>query len=457
MAGLNHRTCLKAAALLLLLCQPSSVLAVVNLPKTPAGRVLSAWLDAFNSGDRSRVTGYVKRFQADDPHGRDVLIDHVLDVRRETGGLDLVSVGRAEPLVIEFVVNARSTQQTWFVSLEVTNEKSPRVVELHRDEIPRGSTVSPMRVIVDTATRDRVLDGVGRRLTDWYVYPDVAKRMVELLRARRNMGEYDGITDGRKLARAINDGLHAVTADGHLSIECTSEPLPKAQGEPTVDGGGEAHIDERFRAEMLRDNCGFEKVDRLEGNIGYLKLNGFAPPAVCGPTASAAMNMLAHVDALIIDLRENGGGAPQMVAWISSYLFDSRTHLNDQYERKRNKTIEFWTRDDVPGPKLGGKAPVYILIARRTFSAAEEFTYNLKYLKRATIVGENSGGGAHPTAPFAVDDHFVLHVPYARPVNPITKTDWEGTGVAPDVEAPPDQALAVAKNLATEAIHTTAE
>jgi len=443
-----------ATAVLLVVGVTSSASAGVAVPRTPAGRVLSAWLDAFNSGDRSRVTAYVKRYQADNPHGVDVLIDHVLEIRRETGGFDLVSVDRAEPFAIDFVVNARSTPQTWYVSLEVTGEKSPRVVELHRDEIPRGSKVTPIRVTVDAATRARVIDGVARRLTDWYVYPDVAKKMVDLLRGRQGLGEYDAITDGRKLARAINDDLHAVTSDNHLAIECTSETLPKDEGEPAVDSA--APIDERFRADMLRDNCGFENVDRLEGNIGYLKINFFAPAVVCGSTASAAMSLLAHVDALIVDLRDNGGGAPRMVAWISSYLFDARTHLNDQYERKRNKTSEFWTRADVPGAKLGSNVPVYVLTAKRTFSAAEEFTYNLKYLKRATIVGENTGGGAHPTAPMRVDDHFIIHVPYARPVNPITKTDWEGTGVAPDVNVAADQALDVAKKLAAEAIRKKA-
>jgi len=450
MTGLNYCTCLKAAALLLLLSVPSRVSAAVAMPKTPAGRVLSAFLDAFNSGDRSRVTAYVKRYQADNPHGVDVLIDHILEIRREIGGFDLVSVDRAEPFAIDFVVNARSTPQTWSVSLEVTGEKSPRVVELHRDEIPRGSKVSPIRVTVDAATRARVIDGVARRLDEWYVYPDVAKKMVDLLRGRQGMGEYDAITDGRKLARAINDDLHAVTSDQHLAIECTSETLPKDEGEPAVDS--KAPGDERFGADMLRENCGFENVDRLGGNVGYLKIDRFAPTAVCGPTASAAMSLLAHVDALIVDLRDNGGGSPSMVAWISSYLFDARTHLNDQYDRRRNKTFEFWTREDVPGPKLGGKVPVYVLTARRTFSAGEEFTYNLKYLKRATIVGENTSGGAHPTAPFRIDDHFIIDVPYARAINPVTKTNWEGTGVAPDVDVPADQALDVAKKLAAETI-----
>ncbi len=455
MAGLNHRNCLNAAALLLLLSVPSRVSAALTVPRTPAGRVLGAMLDAFNSGDRTRVTAYVKRYQPRDPHGSVVLIDHMLDLRHETGGFDLVRIEHAERLAIDFVIDEKAGPRTWFTHLEVTDGNPPQVIEFQRDEVPRGTSVGPMRVDVDGTTRARVLDGVGHQLTDWYVYPDVARKMVELLRGHQTIGDYGAITDGRKLARAINGDLHNVTPDGHLSVECTPETLPPDEWREPPPVDAEPHVDERFRADMLRDNCGFEKVFRLEGNIGYLKLNSFGPPSVCAMTASAAMNLLAHVDALIIDLRDNGGGAPRMVAWISSYLFDARTHLNDMYEPRRNKTTEFWTQE-VPGPRLGGKVPVYVLTARRTFSGGEEFTYNLKYLKRATIVGENTGGGAHPTAPLRVDDHFVIDVPYARPVNPITKTDWEGTGVAPDVAVPASQALDVAKKLAAEAIRKKA-
>jgi hypothetical protein len=362
-----------------------------------------------------------------------------------------VRIEHAQRLTIDFVVSAKAGGATWLTHMEVTDTNPPRVVEFQREEIPRGMNVAQMSVTVDAATRTRVLDGVARRLTEWYVYPDDAKKMVDVLRGNQAMGGYDAITDGYKLARAISNDLHAVNRDGHLFVQCTPETLPKDEPEPPpLDS--EPPVDERWRQELLHGNCGFAKVERLDGNIGYLKLNTLTSPSVCGPAATAAMTRLAHVDALIIDLRDNHGGGLLMVPWISSYLFDARTHLNDQYERKRDKTIEFWTREDVPGPKLGGKAPVYVLTSKRTFSGGEELAYDLKYLKRATIVGENTGGGAHPTAGQRVDDHFFVSVPYARPINPITKTDWEGTGVAPDVNVPADQALEVAKKLAGNAL-----
>ena len=197
-------------------------------------------------------------------------------------------------------------------------------------------------------------------------------------------------------------------------------------------------------------NCGFVKVEHLPGNVGYLKFNMFADPEICGPTATAAMNFVANVDALIIDLRENGGGAPAMVAYISSYLFSKKTHLNDLWTRRTNETREFWTDPGVAGKKLGDDKPVYVLTANRTFSGGEEFTNNLKVLKRATIVGETTGGGAHPVNGQRIDEHFMIGVPFARAINPITKTNWEGTGVEPDVKVPAADALTTAQKLIAE-------
>jgi C-terminal processing protease CtpA/Prc len=174
-------------------------------------------------------------------------------------------------------------------------------------------------------------------------------------------------------------------------------------------------------------------------------------PEICGPKATAALGSLGDVDALIFDLRENGGGHPEMVSFVVSYLFAKRTHVNDLYDRKENKTTQYWTKPEVPGTKFV-KQPVYVLTSKRTFSGAEEFCYDLKNLKRATIVGETTGGGAHPTAGKRLDDHFMIAIPFARAINPVTKKDWEGTGVAPDVAVPADQALETAKKLAAERI-----
>jgi C-terminal processing protease CtpA/Prc len=207
-----------------------------------------------------------------------------------------------------------------------------------------------------------------------------------------------------------------------------------------------------MRAQMDELNCGFVKVEQLDGNVGYVKFNGFFDVGACGATASAAMSFVAGSRALIVDLRDNGGGSPAMVAYISSYLFSARTHLNDLWTRHSGETEEFWTRDDIPGRRFGGEKPVYVLTSARTFSGAEEFSYNLKSLGRATIIGETTGGGAHPVSGHRIDEHFMIGVPFARAVNPITRTNWEGVGVAPDVKVPAADALAAALKLAREGV-----
>jgi C-terminal processing protease CtpA/Prc len=160
------------------------------------------------------------------------------------------------------------------------------------------------------------------------------------------------------------------------------------------------------------------------------------------------MTLLAHTDALIVDLRQNGGGDPEMIALITSYLFDQMTNLNNMYWRDGDRTQQFWTLPYVPGPRYGGNKPVYVLTSNDTFSGAEEFAYNLKNLKRATIIGEVTGGGAHPVGGFAIGPHVGARIPVGRAINPISGTNWEGTGVTPDIPVPQADALRTAQILA---------
>jgi C-terminal processing protease CtpA/Prc len=203
---------------------------------------------------------------------------------------------------------------------------------------------------------------------------------------------------------------------------------------------------------MRQVNYGFEKIERLPGNIGYIDLRGFQDPETGLETVAAAMNFVNNTDALIFDLRQNGGGDPGMVALICSYLFGEKpVHLNTFYNRKKDSTEEFWTKASVAGKRYGDK-DIYVLTSNKTFSAAEEFSYNLKNLKRATIIGETTGGGAHPGGMFRINDHFSAFVPDGRAINPITKTNWEGTGVEPDVKVLKELALKTAHALALNKI-----
>jgi retinol-binding protein 3 len=299
---------------------------------------------------------------------------------------------------------------------------------------------------IDAKMRAEVIDGALKALNDNYVFPDVAKKMDQAIRERQQRKEYDSITSARKFAETLADDLRTVSHDKHLRVMYSAEVIPpdRHDQEPSPEEM------ERQRAFGARINFGFEKVERMIGNIGYLELHGFLPSALVGDTAAAAMNFLANTESLIVDLRQNGGGDPATVALIASYLFPPEpVHLNDLYFRPTNDTHQWWTLPYVPGKRLVGK-DVYVLTSHRTFSAAEEFTYDLKNLKRATIVGEVTGGGAHPGGPVRINDHFMVGVPSGRAINPYSKTDWEGTGVEPDVKVPAERALKTAHLMALE-------
>ncbi len=191
-------------------------------------------------------------------------------------------------------------------------------------------------------------------------------------------------------------------------------------------------------------NYGIFKVERLDGDIGYIDLRAVAPPDDAARAIAAAMELVSGTAALIIDLRHNGGGAPAGVVFWLSYLFpDDQTHLNDIFDAGSGETRQFWTLASVPGHRYLDR-PVYLLTSERTFSGGEDFAYSLQAQGRAELIGETTGGGAHPTQRVPISATLVLAVPNARSVNPVTGTNWEGTGVVPDVAVPAEQAFDVA-------------
>jgi hypothetical protein len=413
----------------------------VATPDTPAGKTLSAWFAAFNNADEPGLVAFIARYRS-----RDSLAAMKM-FREQTGGFELVSIVKSEPLALTFIVKEKASPTTAVGWLKIKDD-SGEIVSFPMCAIPPGMTAADVNITVDAPTRTRVIDAAATKLTELYVYPDVAKKMVKALREHQKAGAYDAIEDAMAFAALLTEHLRAVSKDRHLSVNFMPGVVPEGDPEPSAEEKA------RFREQMEKMNCGFRKSERLDGNIGYIKFDMFGDAEICGPKATAAFASVGEVDALIFDLRENGGGQPEMIAFVTSYLFAKRTHLNDIYDRKKNETTKYWTRPDVPGTKLA-KQPVYVLTSKDTFSGAEEFSYNLKNLKRATIVGETTGGGAHPTMGQRIDAHFLMGVPFARAINPITKTNWEGTGVKPDVSVPADQALETAKSLAAEQIAKT--
>ena len=300
---------------------------------------------------------------------------------------------------------------------------------------------------VSATDRAAIVADLIKGLDETYVFPDVAAKMGEHLRARLAAGAYDGTATLRDFCERITADLQSISHDKHLRVFWAPRPPGEADGEAAAK---ERRV--REIAEQERENFCFEKLERLPGNIGYLKFNCFAPADVAGATAVAAMNFLGHSDALIFDLRDNGGGDPTMIQLITSYLLAEPKHLNSFYIRKSGATDQFWSYAYVSGPRLPD-APVFVLTSSRTFSGAEEFSYNLKNLKRGTIVGETTGGGAHPVDTYRVKGYPVMAMlPFGRAINPISGTNWEGTGVSPDIAVSAADALDTAYVKALEVL-----
>ncbi len=293
---------------------------------------------------------------------------------------------------------------------------------------------------MDGAKRQAVVQALAQALRRHYVFPEVAERAASDLARQLAAGTY-AQRHAQGFAEALTRSLRATTRDGHLRVRFD----PGFRGSDDPDAEPSVEEKARFARLMARHNFGVSKVEVLPGNVGLLDLRSFAPRSLSAPALTAAMNLLAHTEALIVDLRENGGGDPETVAFLCSYLFAEgrRVHLNDIYDRPKNRTQQFWTESTLPGPRYPDK-PVFVLTSARTFSGAEEFSYNLQTQKRATLIGETTGGGAHPGGPVALGAGFVAFVPTGRAINPVTKTNWEGVGVKPDLATPAADALKVA-------------
>lgn len=289
---------------------------------------------------------------------------------------------------------------------------------------------------IDQAMRVEVIEAVIANLNQRYVFPDKAALMEKQLRQELKNGEYDDVTSAEKLATVLSESLQKHSQDRHLGMRYFEKEIPVQ----SRDAEMQAQAIEQ-QAEDIRLNYGFHNVDRLQFNIGYIDMHHFAESPDVATRIEAAMSLLGDTRAMIIDLRKNGGGSPDTVALLASYFHDKKTHLNDIYQREGNITTEMWTNVNVPGKKYGEARKLYLLTSKETFSAAEDFAYAMKNNKRATIVGEVTGGGAHPGDIHRLNAHFMMNVPSGRSISPVTKTDWEVVGVQPDIKVSADDAL----------------
>lgn len=279
-----------------------------------------------------------------------------------------------------------------------------------------------------------------------YVQVQKVDEIVARLRALAQ--QVDAPADGENFASEVTRHLREASGDGHLGLSFSATSIP--QSSRASDENLQLNDDfERWYGAGV--NHGVEKIERLDENIILLDLRAFPPPGMGADVIAAAMTVAAQGNALIIDLRRNGGGA-ETVALILGYLVEPGSPFLSTYDRPNDTWTHQSVPDWVPGRRFGEEKPLYVLISRRTFSAAEALAYSLQAAGRATIIGETSGGGAHPFEYRRVSDHFALDLPEWRSEHPLTGTNWQDVGVKPDIAVPSEDALEVAVARAKEAI-----
>lgn len=434
--------------------------ALMPTEQTAAERQFAAWLTAFNSGNRESLLVYYQQVVALAAKDQGFTIDMATGLSELTGGFDVMKSETATQTTMSAIVKAKHARQFVQLSMEVDTTPAHRVVHFEIQPIPtpdeflsdeeRRSGAGP----VDSERRRAIIDGIAREITAHYVYPEAGQRTIEALQAHAERGDYDVITRGDAFALALTKDLVAVSHDQHLIVNYGPLPPqpPSPQG-PCRSPSGRASPEQQ--AEFRAMNFGFGAIERLHDNIARVVINEFLPVDDVREVIADFMTQVADADALIVDLRDNRGGFPETVALLLSYLFDSKpVHLNDQFCRDDGSTQQFWTMKDLKGKRFGGKKPIYVLTSHQTASGGEEFAYDLQSLHRATLIGETTTGAANPNSPRSIDGWYTMLVPNARSINPVTKTDWEGVGVKPDVPVAADAALDEALRRASRELAT---
>ncbi|SFP35775.1 N-terminal domain of Peptidase_S41 [Qipengyuania nanhaisediminis] len=308
-------------------------------------------------------------------------------------------------------------------------------------------------VPIDAGMRADVVKALGDALEKNYVFPDKGTETGQTLERLLDSGKYDRFETANAFAEALRSDLREAGDDRHLQLRYDPEFVP--QGDHTDGPPSAEEVAETYR-QMALHGFGVARTAMLPGNIGYIDLRFFGPPEAVAGAYESAIQLVSGSQALIIDLRSNGGGDPAAVAQFASHLFakgDVR-HLNSIYDRTEDRTREFWTDQSVETRYTG---LVYVLTSSRTFSGGEELAYDIQTQKRGTLFGETTGGGANPGGPVALAHGFTAFIPTGRAINPVTGTNWEHVGVKPEVSVPAEEALSTAFSAAIEALRTQAE
>ena len=411
-------------------------------PNDPVGQKFAAWVAAINSADRTRIDGvWSGSKDAEQRASTD------LAIAERSGGFELHRVEDATATEMVAVVRAKRTER-WHCLLFNVDADPPHAIQtiaLRPTGAPDSDSGGSASAPLDDKARVQVIQALVRELNRAYVFPEKAKAMDRELNTRLRQHAYAMLASRLSLARTLTDDLRRVTHDKHLRVEVgCSRGAARPGKEPHTPPPAAAADRPRV----------FGQTRRLDGNVAYIDIATFGVPGEqARDEIRETMNGAADAAAIIFDVRHNGGGEPETVALVTSYIFGSEpVHLNSLYWRVSDRTDDFFTDPRVQGNKFGPAKPVYVLTSARTFSAAEEFTYNLQTRKRAVIVGETTGGGAHPGDVTPLPHGFTVFVPSGRAINPVTNTNWEGTGVKPDVSVPAEAALEAAHKLALEKV-----
>lgn len=286
-----------------------------------------------------------------------------------------------------------------------------------------------------------LIDSLSNQIKKYYVFKEEANKISDYLKKRCKEGLYYNINDPHILAGVLTKEVSSVFHDEHFHVEYNPQMANELAG--NIEDVPKM-VEEKLRIDRER-NFGFKKIEILNGNIGYLEISSFSRlNKFSKATADAALRTVSNANAIIIDLRFGVGGSPEMVNYIISHFFKTRTHVIDIYIRSENLTLPYWTAPDSSMLSLTS-LPIYILTSYKTFSAAEGLSYELQSLKRATIVGETTRGGAHTVTYRNLSSGFVADIPFGRATSPITKTNWEKIGVIPDIKVSEDNALETAE------------
>jgi retinol-binding protein 3 len=306
------------------------------------------------------------------------------------------------------------------------------------------SQTSSTKAAITPAFTRKLIDTISQTLQRYYIFPDKARLMKQYLQHQSKKGQYRSIKEPHQLAEQFTKDIESIHTDRHLYISydpaLTKDIL-------------EVNPDKRKRVDSIavlvakESNFGLNRIEILDGNIGYLPVYSFTRfVSLAKPSFSSALRFLSHTQALILDLRYNGGGSPEMVGQLGSYFFTVPTPFTSIYNRRIDST-SLYVADPAQAEGVTLTMPVYILTSSSTFSAGEDFTYSMQQAKRAVVIGDTTGGGAHPAGPFLLGEGFILNLPFARSINPYSKTNWEGTGVIPDVAVDAEDALQTAHKL----------